>query len=446
MQHRRRGQNQLLYTSSTNQKLNTSKGTAKRNNMQRRRVRRRGRRAGSVQGARSSLRQFRQATIVAVAITGLLFLVFFPSEGTQQPADTIPVPENYPDTVAIIENIALDELIEQRTQLGEEELSEPLGKAAAEEAVTTARNLWRGFYSNLPKIAVALAALFLSWLLTRLLRPVLLFIFGHWERSNALVTITNLCIWLIAFGVALSVLAGDIRALVGSLGLVGLALSWALQVPIESFTGWLLNSFQGYYKVGDRILVGEVFGDVYKIDFLTTTVWEIGGPHRQGFVNAEQPTGRLVTFPNNEVLTGSIVNLTRDFPYVWDEINVQVANESDLPFTQKLLGDIAQKVIGNSMKPPALAYEQILNEANLEHNIPTHPQIFFAMDESWTNITIRYLIKARERRMWVSQLTLNILQEMNKPENKEKIIPVYPRQQIQFIHPDGHPLKPSWII
>ena len=78
----------------------------------------------------------------------------------------------------------------------------------------------------------------------------------------------------------------------GRSGLVGLALSWALQTPIESFTGWLLNSFQGYYRVGDRIEVADVFGDVAEIDLLTTTVWELGGPQRTGFIHAEQPTGR----------------------------------------------------------------------------------------------------------------------------------------------------------
>jgi small-conductance mechanosensitive channel len=66
------------------------------------------------------------------------------------------------------------------------------------------------------------------------------------------------------------------------------------------------------------------------IDFLTTTVWEIGSPHRPVFVHAEQPTGRVLTFPNSEVLTGTIMNLTRDFPYVWDELSVSIANESDL--------------------------------------------------------------------------------------------------------------------
>ncbi|HSI91807.1 MAG TPA: mechanosensitive ion channel domain-containing protein, partial [Adhaeribacter sp.] len=124
----------------------------------------------------------------------------------------------------------------------------------------------------------------------------------------------------------------------GSLGLIGLALSWSLQTPIESFTGWLLNSFQGYYRIGDRIKVGEVFGDVYRIDFLTTTVWEIGSPYYQGgYVNAEQATGRMVTFPNNEILAGTVTNLTRDFPYVWDELIVSVANESDLKLAREAL-------------------------------------------------------------------------------------------------------------
>jgi len=174
---------------------------------------------------------------------------------------------------------------------------------------------------------------------TRFIRPVVRRVTRGWERANALGVLLSLSIWLLALGIAVSVIAGDIRALIGSIGLVGLALSWALQTPIESFTGWLLNSSRGYYRVGDRIAVGEIFGDVYRIDALTTTVWEYGGPDRAGgaMVTAEQPTGRLITFPNNEVLAGSIVNYTRDFPYVWDELTVPVGNRSDLDYAMEVL-------------------------------------------------------------------------------------------------------------
>jgi small-conductance mechanosensitive channel len=270
----------------------------------------------------------------------------------------------------------------------------------------------------------------------RLVRPVLRRAVGQWDRGNAFVALFGIVAWLLAIGVAVSVIAGDVRAMLGSLGLIGLALSWALQTPIESFTGWLLNSFRGYYRVGDRVAVGEVFGDVYQIDPLNTTVWEIGSPGR-GFVQAEQPTGRLITFPNNEVLAGSIVNLTRDFPYVWDEVTAPVGNKSDMVYATSVLLSVAKRVIGEQMVAPAGEYERILLAARLETSISREPQVFVSMDDSWTNLTVRYLVAARERRRWGSMLAQEILTELNRPEHSDRIISVFPRRQIQFIGPDG---------
>jgi small-conductance mechanosensitive channel len=69
-----------------------------------------------------------------------------------------------------------------------------------------------------------------------------------------------------------------------------------------------------------------------RIDFLTTTVWEYGGlEHPPVAIKAEQPTGRLITFPDNAVLTGTVINYTRDFPFVWDELAVAIA-KSPRPF------------------------------------------------------------------------------------------------------------------
>lgn len=320
-----------------------------------------------------------------------------------------------------------------------EEIAEPLGQAAAEEATRTFETLRVGFYGNLPKIVVALGVILAAWLLVRLVRPLLRRTLGRWERGNAFAALFGIAVWILAAGIALSVLVGDIRALVGSVGLIGLALSWALQTPIESFTGWVLNSFQGYFRVGDRVAVGDVFGDVYKIDFLTTTVWEIGSPERGGFVHAEQPTGRLITFPNNEVLAGTVVNLTRDFPYVWDELAVPLANESEMGRALRVMNEVARDLLGAVMIEPARRYAGILRRAGLELSIAEEPQVFLAFGESWTDIVIRYLVHARERRKWKSDLTFRVLDELAKAEHAGKLIPVYPRQQIQFIGPEGRP-------
>ena len=399
------------------------------------------RRGNAVQGAQQRLKRFAQASILTVAITGFLLLLIAPSEaGYSQDAPA--TEEEVPDSVAIIDEVATEELVSEETTAEEDSavvLPDDVGAAAKDEAVTTLRNLWNGFYANLPKLLVALVALLFAWGLVKLVKALLRRTIGSWKNSGAIITLTTISLWLLAIGLAISVVAGDIRALLGSLGLVGLALSWSLQTPIESFTGWLLNSFQGYYRVGDRISVGEVFGDVYKIDFLTTTVWEIGAPYRDGFVQAEQPTGRLVTFPNNEVLTGTVVNLTGDFPYVWDELAVAVANESNLGESMRVIERVSTELLGDYMREPAQQYEHILRDADLEYSIATQPQIYVSLNESWTDVIVRYLVGSRERRTWKSNLSLRIMEELNKAEYKGQIKSVYPRQQVQFVNANGDP-------
>lgn len=389
-------------------------------------------------------------SLLAVAITGFLLMLFAPAEtgysqenpaavsaaevGTAegegmlaQATETEEVVEVTPETAAI------DTL--------EEVENGPITEAAKNEAVGAFQKLWDRFERNLPKLLVAIAILVIAWLIARFLKWFLPKLLGSWERAGAIITLINICVWLFAIGLAISVVVGDIRAMVGSLGLIGLALSWSLQTPIESFTGWLFNSFKGYYRIGDRISVGDVVGDVYRIDFLTTTVWEIGSPYRQGYLQAEQPTGRLVTFPNNEVLAGSVVNYTSDFPYVWDELVVGVANESDIRLSMRVLEEAANELLSDYMREPAAQYTKILMRAGLDYPVADKPQVFLSTTDSWTNIIIRYLVGARERRKWKTELILRTSDATSKPEYKDKIIPVYTRQQIQLLDIEGTPVE-----
>lgn len=395
-----------------------------------------------MRGAQGKLRQFRNASLLAVAITGFLLLVLNPNDlDLAQPAEGAQaygngVTEVVPPTQASADK---EPGLPVETVEGGGITGAELAEESLHEVRQTFRLLWHGFSTHLPKMMVALLALFLAWLLVKGVRWVLRSTISRWEGSKGIIALTSIFIWLFAIGVAVGVIAGDIRALLGSLGLLGLALSWSLQTPIESFTGWLLNSFKTYYKRGDRIQVGDVFGDVYKIDVITTTVWEIGAPFRQGFVMAEQPTGRLVTFPNNEILSGSIVNLTRDFPYVWDELNTPVAIESDLRLAIDVVKQTARDVLADHMKVPVQQYESILQNAGLTSGIPENPQVYIAYNQSWMEIIVRYMVGASERRKWKSELTLRITEELNQPTYKNRIIPVYPRQQIQFLDESGIP-------
>ena len=360
-------------------------------------------------GARARLRRFRQGSTLAVALTALLLLIGgVPGEsegldqdvGVEQPANAAEAIESADPSVAL------------------------------EQASTTIRDLLLGFYGFLPKLVLALILLSIAAAVARLTRVTLRRVLGRWERAEAVSTLSTIVIYVAALVVAMSVVAGDARALLGSVGLIGLALSWALQTPIESFTGWFLNSLRGYYRVGDRIEVGGVFGDVYKIDVLTTTVWEAGGPGKA--VAGAQPTGAMITFPNWEVLRSNIVNYSREFPFVWDEVTVSIANESDLVYAARVFQEVADRLVGREMEVAAERYRDLLDRARIAFDIEERPSVFVSSADAWTNCTVRYLVDARKRRRLASNLTIALAEAAGQSQHAGHIIPAYPRTEVRL--------------
>ena len=368
--------------------------------------------------ARTSLQRFRQASILAVALTAIVFLVWAAAEDTADQPDL-----QGPENAAV-----------RAPATADGDFAEPAGdidpQRSLDEATATIRGLVHGFMAVLPKILVALVLLLMAWMLALLLRWGLHRVLSGWERSEAVAALVRVGLFLLAIAAGLSVIAGDATALLGSVGLIGLALSWALQTPIESFTGWVINALQGYYRVGDRIEVGDVFGDVYRIDVLTTMVWEAGGPGKT--VVGWQPTGALITFPNWEILRSNIINYSRDFPYIWDEVTIAVANESDLGYAADVVRAVADKTVGHLMREPIANYRDLLERQRLAYDVQDRPQVYLALTDAFTNCTVRYLVPVQQRRRWSTELILALSRELARPEHRRHILPGYPRTQVDL--------------
>lgn len=339
--------------------------------------------------------RFRQASTLALAMTALLLLL----------ADL---------------NLQTPSVAEAQETLIENETVQSL-----DEAQSALKNLLSDFFILLPKIAIAIGLLILAWGIFQLFKVVYSKVQRDRQKHEGVVTLVRLFLIFIGLILALTVLAGDVRALIGSLGLIGLALSWTLQQPIESFSGYLLNTFRAYYRIGDRINVGNVYGDVYRIDFLTTTVWEVGGPGKS--VSGAQPTGAMITFPNSEVVRSNIINYSKDFPYIWDEVVIGVSNESDLSYTIQVLREVTKNLIGTTMQETADHYQRLLSRSGLQYDVEELPQVYLTAAPSWTDCTVRYLVELRKRRAWSSLLYEKLSGEITKTEHQGKIIPSYPK-------------------
>jgi small-conductance mechanosensitive channel len=183
--------------------------------------------------------------------------------------------------------------------------------------------------------------------------------------------------------------------------------------------------------------VNDIYGDVSQIDFLTTTVWENGST----WFTAEQPSGRLITIPNSLLLQTAIYNDTRDFPFVWDEVSVSMAYESDLNFTRDVVLQAARDILGESMVEPINHYWKILRRSNLDDNISDAPEIYLTFADSWVNLHLRFLVSVRGKRSVHSSILEAVLKASSRPESAGRIKPVYRRVQSQRIGLEGMPIQ-----
>lgn len=209
----------------------------------------------------------------------------------------------------------------------------------------------------------------------------------------------------------LAVLTQQYVGLLFSLGIVGFAVTFALQQPLFSLIGWFYIMVKRPYEVGDRVAIEGSKGDVVEVDFFVTTLWEINGE----LVSSNQPSGRVITLPNSVVLSSHVYNYSyRDFPHVWNELSVQVAYETDLEFTRELMIDIADEYLGDEMERAIEQYRKRLAETPVELEVWEGPTVNVRQEESWVDLRLRYLVHPRRGQRVKNDLYDRILSRLNE--------------------------------
>ena len=216
---------------------------------------------------------------------------------------------------------------------------------------------------------------------------------------------------------ALGVLTEQWLGLLFSLGIVGFAVTFALQQPLFSLIGWVYIIVKRPYRVGDRVTIEGSRGDVVGVDFLVTTLWEAGGD----LVSTNQPSGRIITLPNSVVLSSHVHNHSWEaFPYVWNELAIQVAYETDLEFARETMVDVTDDYLGDEMAARIATYRERLAETAVDLEVRDRPTVNVQQRESWVELRVRYLTHPRRGTRVRNELYERILAEMNEHPDRVK--------------------------
>jgi small-conductance mechanosensitive channel len=198
-----------------------------------------------------------------------------------------------------------------------------------------------------------------------------------------------------------------------SVGVISLVIGLAVQTPVTSFLGWIYILVRAPYRVGDRVKIGDATGDVIDVGYLDTTLWEFGGGD---LLSTDHPTGRIIRFPNSNVLNETVYNYTWPlFPYIWNEVKFSVAYDSDLEFISEIMQRVAAEEVGEHMMKQIRVFREILAQTPVDQlEVREQPAVLFRVNSNtWLDAIVRYLVHPKEAGRVKSRMIKKLLAELN---------------------------------
>lgn len=164
-------------------------------------------------------------------------------------------------------------------------------------------------------------------------------------------------IWNFVIAVlAIMAMSGSLRLLGLTAGFLGMILGWSLQQPVTGVAAWLMVILKKPFKIGDRVVIGGITGDVTGITLTHVILNQVGGS-----VGGEERSGRGILIPNAILFQNIIINYTLEQEYMLDEVPVRLTFDSDWDRAKEILlraaSEATKEIISRTGQEPFIRAE-----------------------------------------------------------------------------------------
>ncbi|SDF51608.1 Mechanosensitive ion channel [Methanolobus vulcani] len=204
--------------------------------------------------------------------------------------------------------------------------------------------------------------------------------------------VVSVVITLLAVGAIMIVFLKETTTLIVAYGILSAGVVITLQDVFRNFAGGIIILFSRTFQAGDRIQVGDCYGDVLDINYFHTTLMEI-----REWVDGDQYTGRILTMPNSFVLDSTVKNYTRDFSFIWDEVTIILSPESDWRKSR----DIALQTTNSLIKDYVEHSKKELASMERKYMFTSYDvdtKIFLFIESDRIEMHLRYVVDTKQRR------------------------------------------------
>lgn len=157
--------------------------------------------------------------------------------------------------------------------------------------------------------------------------------------------------------------------------------------------GWIMILGANGFRVGDRVEIDGVLGDVINIGLGKFSLLEV--KHLDGY---EQSTNRLVHFPNHAIFLNKFFVIPEKMDFVWDEFRIYLPIRTDWEKAEK----ICEEILENELILAPDVIEEKIKELSKNYLVrlgKTTPIVYTVLDGGKISMSLRYLTPVRSKRL-----------------------------------------------
>jgi small-conductance mechanosensitive channel len=145
------------------------------------------------------------------------------------------------------------------------------------------------------------------------------------RRRYQFLLLRRIALWFLVFVIIGFAFASELGSIVTFAGLITAGLAVAMQSVLVSIVGYFFLIGKYGIRVGDRVQIGEVTGEVFELGLVRLYLMELGGHGLLG------PTGRVVAFANSIVfqVSSGLFKQIHGVNFVWREIVLNLPSGID---------------------------------------------------------------------------------------------------------------------
>jgi small-conductance mechanosensitive channel len=228
------------------------------------------------------------------------------------------------------------------------------------------------------------------------------------RRRSRFLLLRKIVIWFLVVAIAASTFATELGSLATFAGLITAGLAVAMQSVLVSLVGYFFLIGKYGIRVGDRVQIGSVTGEVIEMGLVRLHLMELSG---QG---AMTPTGRVVAFANSIIFQAS-GGLFKQIPGVdlaWHEITMSLPANADYAAIKDRLVAAVTNVIKDYSEDISRQTQAIQQAASSHAAGDPLPQVQLRFSAASVDAIVRYPVQlshAAEIDERVSRELLNVV-------------------------------------